>query len=70
MQLGRRTLGTIRANLFWAFAYNMVGLPVAAGVLAPWTAATITPPWAAAAMSASSVCVVLNSLRLRRANLA
>ena len=70
VQLGRRTLGTIRANLFWAFAYNMVGLPVAAGVLAPWTAATITPPWAAAAMSASSVCVVLNSLRLRRANLA
>ena len=69
LRLGRRTLSTIRANLFWAFAYNFLGLPLAAGALSPWIALTITPAWAAAAMSASSVCVVLNSLRLRWARL-
>jgi len=63
--LGRRTLGTIRANLFWAFAYNLVGLPLAAGALAPWTDLRVSPAVAAAVMSASSVMVVLNSLRLR-----
>lgn len=63
--LGRNTLSTIRVNLFWAFAYNMLGLPLAAGVLAGVTTLTVTPTMAAAAMSASSVSVVLNSLRLR-----
>jgi P-type Cu+ transporter len=63
--LGRKTLKTIRVNLCWAFGYNLVGLPVAAGVLAPWFEVSISPTIAAATMSASSVCVVLNSLRLR-----
>jgi len=66
LRLGRRTMGTIRVNLIWAFGYNALGLPLAAGALYPWyPEATITPAIAAAAMSASSVCVVLNSLRLR-----
>ncbi|MFT7670855.1 MAG: Cu+-exporting ATPase [Planctomycetota bacterium] len=65
IKLSRRTVQTIRVNLFWAFAYNLVGLPLAAGLLKPWIDATITPTMAAATMSASSVCVVLNSLRLR-----
>jgi Cu+-exporting ATPase len=65
LRLARATLGTIRANLFWAFAYNLVGLPLAAGALAPLGVPGISPALAAGAMSASSVCVVLNSLRLR-----
>lgn len=70
IELGRKTVRTIRGNLFWAFAYNMVGLPLAAGVFVPWTQLTISPTWAAAAMSLSSVSVVLNSLRLRWTRLA
>jgi Cu+-exporting ATPase len=69
LHLGRKTLRTIRVNLFWAFVYNCVGLPFAAGALSPWLSVTISPAVAAAAMSASSVCVVLNSLRLRWARL-
>ncbi len=66
LRLARRTLGTIRQNLFWAFIYNVLGIPIAAGVLAPWTGWTLSPVLASAAMSLSSVSVLLNSLRLRR----
>ena len=66
LRLARRTLATIRQNLFWAFIYNVLGVPIAAGVLAPWTGWTLSPVLASAAMSLSSVSVLLNSLRLRR----
>ena len=64
--LARDTLRTIRQNLWWAFGYNLVGIPLAAGVLWPLAHWTPGPMVAAAAMSVSSVAVVLNSLRLRR----
>lgn len=65
--LGRRTVRTIRQNLWLAFGYNVLALPVAAGVLVPFGGGLISPVWAAAAMSLSSVSVILNSLRLTRA---
>ncbi|MBL8603110.1 MAG: copper-translocating P-type ATPase [Myxococcales bacterium] len=68
--LGRATLATIRQNLFWAFVYNVVGLPLASGLLYPLTGWLLSPMVASAAMSLSSVSVVSNSLRLRRAALA
>lgn len=55
----------IRQNLFWAFAYNALCLPLAAGVFEPWTGWSIRPVFAALAMSCSSICVVSNALRLR-----
>ncbi|HEY0778402.1 MAG TPA: copper-translocating P-type ATPase [Gemmatirosa sp.] len=64
--LSHATLRTIRQNLFWAFAYNTIGIPIAAGLLYPWTGWLLSPVLASAAMSVSSVSVVLNSLRLRR----
>lgn len=64
--LARRTLRVIRQNLFWAFAYNAVGIPLAAGVFYPWTGWSLSPMIASAAMAFSSVSVVMNSLRLRR----
>jgi cation transport ATPase len=55
----------IRSNLAWAFVYNLMGLPLAMGVLYPWTGWLLPPAFAAAAMSLSSVSVVSNSLLLR-----
>jgi Cu+-exporting ATPase len=67
LSLARKTLRVIRQNLFWAMAYNSVGIPVAAGVLYPFTGWMLSPMIASAAMALSSVSVVVNSLRLRRA---
>jgi len=67
-RLSQATLRNIRQNLFFAFAYNAVGVPVAAGVLYPVLGVLLSPMWSAAAMSASSVCVIANALRLQRFN--
>jgi Cu+-exporting ATPase len=66
LSLSRRTMRTIRANLFWAFAYNTVGIPIAAGALYPSFGVLLSPVFASFAMAMSSLSVVLNSLRLKR----
>jgi Cu+-exporting ATPase len=66
LQLARRTMRTIRQNLFWAFAYNVIGIPVAAGLIYPVAGVLLSPVIASAAMALSSVTVVTNSLRLHR----
>jgi Cu+-exporting ATPase len=65
LALSRATMRTIRQNLFWAFGYNVLGIPVAAGVLHLFGGPLLNPIFAAAAMSMSSVSVVLNALRLK-----
>jgi P-type Cu+ transporter len=66
IELSRRTMRIIRENLFWAFVYNLIGIPLAAGALYPFTGWLLSPIFASAAMALSSICVVLNSLRLGR----
>ncbi len=68
ISLSRRTMRIMKQNLFWAFLYNTVGIPVAAGVLFPAFGVMLSPILASAAMALSSVSVVSNSLRLRRKN--
>jgi P-type Cu+ transporter len=68
-RLSRATMRNIRQNLFFAFVYNALGVPVAAGVLYPVFGLLLSPMLAAAAMTLSSVSVITNALRLRRAAL-
>jgi len=68
-KLSRLTMKNIRQNLFFAFVYNFVGVPVAAGILYPWLGLLLSPMIASAAMSLSSVSVIANALRLRNVTL-
>lgn len=65
LYLSKRTMRVVRQNLFWAFVYNVIGIPVAAGALYPAFGITLDPMWASAAMALSSITVVTNSLRLK-----
>jgi Cu+-exporting ATPase len=65
INLSTQSMKIVKQNLFWAFAYNSLGIPIAAGVLFPFFGVMLTPMYAGIAMSFSSVTVVLNSLRLK-----
>jgi Cu+-exporting ATPase len=69
IRLSRATMRNVKQNLFFAFVYNAVGVPIAAGVLYPFFGLVLSPIFAGAAMAMSSVSVVTNALRLRRAKL-
>jgi P-type Cu+ transporter len=69
IKLSRVTMRTVKQNLFFAFIYNVLGIPLAAGLLIPWFGVALDPSFAAAAMGLSSISVVLNALLLRRVNL-
>lgn len=64
IHIGRKALRNIHENLFWAFIYNIIGIPLAAGVWIPVFGWELNPMFGAAAMSLSSFCVVMNALRL------
>ena len=66
VRVSRAAIRTMRQNLFWAFVYNVIGIPIAAGVLYPAFGILLSPILASAAMAFSSVSVIANSLRLRR----
>jgi Cu+-exporting ATPase len=68
-RLSRATVKNIRQNLFLAFIYNTLGVPIAAGLLFPIAGILITPIWASAAMTMSSLSVIVNALRLQKADL-
>src|SRR6185436_13431532 len=68
-RLSRATMGNIRQNLFFAFIYNVLGVPIAAGVLFPFVGLLLSPMIASAAMTFSSVSVILNALRLRNSRI-
>ena len=66
IELSRKTIRVIKQNLFWAFGYNVIGIPIAAGVLHLLGGPLLNPMFAAAAMSLSSISVITNALRLKR----
>jgi Cu+-exporting ATPase len=68
-RLSRATMRNIRENLFFAFVYNALGVPIAAGILYPWVGVLLSPIIASAAMTFSSVSVIANALRLRHVTL-